>query len=149
KVSGRQVLGGAPDLSYLDGRGDVKYRIDFRRLYSTLLQDWLGFAQTDTATTLGGDFPTLPLFGAPAPGSVEVDAPAMALAIESNVPNPSTSRTTISYVMPQRSHARMTLSTMEGRRVTTLLDDVVDAGRHDLVLNTGSLPSGEYECLLE
>lgn len=61
-VIGGQVLGGNPDLVNLDDRGDVQFTVDFRRIYSTLLQNWLGLGATDTATTLGGSFETLPCF---------------------------------------------------------------------------------------
>jgi len=44
-------------LSDLD-LGDLKYATDFRSVYSTLLQGWLG---TGPEQVVGGTFPTLPL----------------------------------------------------------------------------------------
>lgn len=46
------------DLSKLDD-GDVPYEIDFRRIYATLIDDWL---QADSQEILGERFQTLPLF---------------------------------------------------------------------------------------
>lgn len=43
------VLNAAPDLSKLDN-GDLKYRIDFREVYATVLEKWL---QTDNMKVLG------------------------------------------------------------------------------------------------
>lgn len=40
-----------PDLVNLDGNGDIKYEIDFRRIYASLLEDWL---QVDYKAVLGG-----------------------------------------------------------------------------------------------
>ena len=44
-VAGTQVVGGLvgkhPSLSDLTD-GDIKYHTDFRRVYATLLDDWLG-----------------------------------------------------------------------------------------------------------
>jgi uncharacterized protein (DUF1501 family) len=52
------LLGKAPDLQDLDD-GDVKFSIDFRRLYASLLDDWL---QIDSTAVLGQRYETLPLF---------------------------------------------------------------------------------------
>ncbi len=52
------LLGKAPDLQDLDD-GDVKFSIDFRRLYASLLDDWL---QINSTAVLGQRYETLPLF---------------------------------------------------------------------------------------
>jgi uncharacterized protein (DUF1501 family) len=51
------VLGNHPSLTNLD-QGDLKYLIDFRSVYATIVQDWL---QTPSKPILGGQFDTLPL----------------------------------------------------------------------------------------
>jgi uncharacterized protein (DUF1501 family) len=60
-VAGPSVKGGPvgdhPRLDDLDS-GDLKYAIDFRRVYATLLDDWLG---VDSRAVLNGQFPHLPL----------------------------------------------------------------------------------------
>jgi uncharacterized protein (DUF1501 family) len=60
-VAGPAVKGGAvgehPKLDDLDS-GDLKYPIDFRRVYATLLDQWLG---VDSQAVLGGKFEHLPL----------------------------------------------------------------------------------------
>ena len=62
-VVGKPVKGGLygeqPSLtSTIDG-GNLKYTVDFRSVYQTLIRDWL---QADPASVLGGSFPELPLF---------------------------------------------------------------------------------------
>jgi uncharacterized protein (DUF1501 family) len=49
------VINPAPNLSDLD-EGDLKYSIDFRSIYATLLRDWL---KTDDVAILGRKFETL------------------------------------------------------------------------------------------
>jgi len=60
-VAGPSVKGGPvgdyPKLDDLDS-GDLKYPIDFRRVYATLLDEWLG---VESQTVLGGKFEHLPL----------------------------------------------------------------------------------------
>lgn len=55
-VSGLQ--GTAPDLSQLE-EGDLPMKTDFRQVYATLLEDWLGIRSQEV---LHGDFEKLPLF---------------------------------------------------------------------------------------
>ena len=63
-VYGTPVTGGIygkhPSLTDLD-QGDLKMIVDFRRVYSTVLQDWLG---VDPGKALRGDWEPLPLFRA-------------------------------------------------------------------------------------
>jgi uncharacterized protein (DUF1501 family) len=60
-LAGHAVRGGlvgkTPSLLDLDG-GDLKMGIDFRQVYATLLEDWLGLG---ARTALAGDFSRLPL----------------------------------------------------------------------------------------
>jgi uncharacterized protein (DUF1501 family) len=49
------LLNAMPDLTDLD-EGDIKYQVDFRQVYATLLQKWLN---TDAGTVLGGQFDPL------------------------------------------------------------------------------------------
>jgi uncharacterized protein (DUF1501 family) len=60
-VAGPAVKGGPvgdhPKLDDLDS-GDLRYPIDFRRVYATLLDQWLGI---DSRAVLGGKFEHLPL----------------------------------------------------------------------------------------
>lgn len=49
-----------PSLTDLDGNGDLQFTIDFRRIYATLLKDWLG---TEPGAVLGGRFDKLPVVG--------------------------------------------------------------------------------------
>ena len=46
------------DRSHLDNIGDPRYRIDFRSVYATILQQWF---KTEPAKILGHPFPTFPL----------------------------------------------------------------------------------------
>ena len=51
--------GEAPDWSSLNADGNVKHTIDFRRVYASIMQDWMG---ADSAGLLNGRFDTLPVF---------------------------------------------------------------------------------------
>jgi uncharacterized protein (DUF1501 family) len=56
------LVGTAPSLLELDEKhGDLKAGIDFRQVYATVLEDWLGLS---AKAALGGTFERLPLFRA-------------------------------------------------------------------------------------
>ena len=60
---GAPVRGGhygrPPDWTRLNAEGNVRHTVDFRRVYATVMQDWMG---ADSATLLNGRFETLPVF---------------------------------------------------------------------------------------
>jgi uncharacterized protein (DUF1501 family) len=51
------VIGRHPSLTNLD-QGDLRYGVDFRSVYASILQNWLG---TPSKPILGDQFSTLPL----------------------------------------------------------------------------------------
>ena len=60
---GQPVKGGhygqAPDFTRLNAEGNVNPTVDFRRVYATVMQQWMG---ADSAALLNGKFETLPVF---------------------------------------------------------------------------------------
>jgi uncharacterized protein (DUF1501 family) len=53
------LYGGYPDLTSLDSNGNMKFTTDFRSLYATVLDRWLGQATSTTDTLLGTSYPRL------------------------------------------------------------------------------------------
>ncbi len=56
KLRKKGFLNGPPDLTDLDAEGDIKYKVDFRQVYSTLLNDWM---HADANTILGKQYSSL------------------------------------------------------------------------------------------
>ncbi len=50
-----------------------------------------------------------------------------------NYPNPFNPKTSISFDLPESQFVKLTIFGADGRRVTTLLDEQVAAGRHEAV----------------
>ena len=63
-VIGKPVRGGhygkSPLLTDLDENGNMKYTTDFRQVYASLIEGWLGYA--DSKSLLSGQFKPFPLF---------------------------------------------------------------------------------------
>lgn len=64
-VIGKSVKAGLygkhPSLTDLDSNGDLKMTTDFRRVYATMIDEWMGYK--DTKAILKGDYQTLGIFG--------------------------------------------------------------------------------------
>ncbi len=148
-VKGAQVLGGVTNLTDLDLRGDVKFSVDFRQIYASVLQDWLGFAHADTDTILGGSFSRLPLFDNPSGVRDENRAGMAGYALEQIAPNPVRTEATIAFAVPAAARVRLSVTASDGREVATLIDRTVDAGAHRVRFDARALPSGTYLYRLE
>jgi len=149
-VLGGNLLGGAPNLVDLDNRGDIQFMHDFRQVYASALQDWLGFSRSDTAGILGGEFEKLPLFMAPTVGVLdETQARFAGYALEQNTPNPVAATTTITFRIPRQSDVRLRITTSDGRQMTSLVERTLDAGEHRIQFDASRLGSGGYLYTLE
>ena len=57
--SGGELLDAAFGVEALDRNGNMKYTVDFRSLYATVLERWLGQDSAATDTMLGATYPRL------------------------------------------------------------------------------------------
>jgi hypothetical protein len=65
-------------------------------------------------------------------------------ALNQNYPNPFNPNTTLVFELPEPAHTSIEVFSALGRRVATLIDEVVPAGRHRVVFNAADMPSGRY-----
>lgn len=77
-----------------------------------------------------------------------VDA-ARNAAFISVLPNPVSGRGTVALGLAERAHVTMRLYDPLGREVVSMMDDNLDAGRHDIVLRTAGLAKGIYRLRLD
>lgn len=75
---------------------------------------------------------------------VKVTVPVASIDLLPNQPNPFNPVTTIRFVLPHRMHVAISVHDVAGRVVAVLLDDVRDAGVHELTWNATGLASGVY-----
>lgn len=147
-VMGDAVKGGfygeMPSLTALDSRGNLVHATDFRSVYATLLQNWLGVAATTVDTVLGQPFERLDFIDDGSSGvSTETATPA-AFALHQNYPNPFAGATTIRFVLDEADAVQLTVLDVSGKEVQRLADRAFAAGEHTVTFNSGSLASGVY-----
>ena len=64
-------------------------------------------------------------------------------------PNPFNSSTSILFNLPRTSKVSITLTDLTGRRIVSLLEDRLTAGRHRLTWDAKDYPAGVYLCRME
>ena len=72
-----------------------------------------------------------------------VDSP-QAFGLSQNYPNPFNPQTTIRYELPADSKVTLTIYTVTGQRVATLVDKSQPAGRHEVVWDASDFANGVY-----
>jgi hypothetical protein len=74
---------------------------------------------------------------------VNRDAPST-FALEQNYPNPFNPSTTIRYSVPVRTHVSLSVYNTLGQQIALLVDEIQDAGNHEVRFVAWSIASGAY-----
>ena len=160
-VMGKNVLpgliGGVPDLS-----GDnLPYDLDFRTVYATIMEHWLGLDNGSTQSVLGGSFDYQPFVAynpvesppgseePPQPTNTERDNMPQSFQLEQNYPNPFNPTTTIQFELAASSFVSLRVFDLSGRLVDTLVSKTLTAGSHTVSFDAQNLSSGIYLYRLE
>ncbi len=62
-LNGNGSIGGLPDMQDLDQAGNMKFTVDFRSIYATVLNYWLCLDDDLVNSVLGGDYPRMDSLG--------------------------------------------------------------------------------------
>lgn len=62
----------------------------------------------------------------------------------SNYPNPFNPSTEIRFTLPEASHVSLVVYDVQGREISTLVDEQLGAGEHATTFNAANLPTGTY-----
>lgn len=71
------------------------------------------------------------------------DVPTI-FALEQNFPNPFNPSTKIRFSLAEKTHAKIIISDILGRVITTLVDDNLTTGTYNIDFDASNLPSGVY-----
>ena len=74
---------------------------------------------------------------------IRIDFPT-SIQLDQNYPNPFNSKTSIRYHVPEKSLVKLIIFDITGRKISTLINSVKDAGSHTFIYETSTLASGVY-----
>ena len=151
------LWGPPPDLGDLDGRGNLRFAVDFRRIYADILQNWFGGDPALTADILGAPFDPLGLVsplpgrdgGTAAPTAVGEGQRPLRLSLEQNYPNPFNPTTYIEYALDAPARVVLKVYNAIGQEIARPVDRHQAAGRYRVRFEAGDRPSGTYTYLLQ
>lgn len=143
-VIGAQVRGGIigsdPDLSDLDGVGNLRMEFDFRQVYATMLGGWLGASGNEMNAALFRSFEQLPIFRRSA-SDVPGTPGAVPLPPGAPFPNPATDRVTIRL---QEGMSETGILIVSDGRGVEVLRRPVRPGERFIRIDVGEFPAGQY-----
>ncbi len=137
------LYGDHANLTDLDNSGDPIYSIDYRSIYTTILNNWFELEVDDTETVLQGEFQDLG-FVNKLPVGTETSRKPSTFSLHQNYPNPFNPTTNISFVLAQSEPVTLRVFDARGALVQTLVNRTLPAGEHTITFDAGSLPSGVY-----
>lgn len=77
-------------------------------------------------------------------GMVEVTNQKQQSYLSQNIPNPFENSTEISYYLPKRGHATLSIYNASGCKIATLVNATQNEGKQSVVFNAQHLPQGVY-----
>lgn len=136
-------IGHDPNLTDLEGRGNIKMQHDFRQVYASVLGQWFGASEAEiTPGSLPRHFDQLPIFK-PLPSSAPIaDRERVSFRLGQNYPNPAINATVIpiSGVLGVAG-GRLSVYTSAGSLVH---EQSVAAGNNAVTVDTRALAPGSY-----
>lgn len=134
------IVGSNPDLKLVDSNGDLKFKYDYRQVYSTILRDHLGLDNVRTANIFNATFERLPLYknsieGLPEQNTMELLVPW---------PNPIRETALIQYGIFVETDILLAVYDMQGRLMQTLFEGKRAVGSYAVSFEASLFASGHY-----
>ncbi len=137
------IIGESPELpqnpSFQDG---VPMQFDFRSIYGSILMDWFGVDQSEIRQILFEDFQYIPIIKSCNQTTANQNIEIETIEI-SSYPNPCTNWMTISFES-KGEHIRLSLFDALGQELKVITNQHLQAGNHNIKIETSSLSSGNY-----
>lgn len=143
-IDGNGFFGEEPDLINLVGPGNIPTGLDFRRIYTTLLQDWLCMDPQVVDAVMGQEFDRIPGIVHACTPSIGSNNTAVLLGHQ---PNPDQAGATLlKYAILTGGVARMQIMNHAGQPLVTLFNAYHEAGSYKISFRPGDygLPGGQY-----
>lgn len=127
-VNGNGFVGDDVNLADLDFIGNLKHKIDFRDVYTTVLQDWLCVSELTSDTILGGEYSKLALgFDCTSVGINEIKTVQKYHQLRYN-----NSSAFIFLNLPESSNVQLEVYDFMGKKVVSTNNEYYSKGLHTM-----------------
>jgi hypothetical protein len=113
------------------------------KIHSVVGQQFVGTVMYNDLQVISG-FLADTLFGGTLVSVVDDTELPKTFSLEQNYPNPFNPSTKIKFAIPSESHVTLTIYDILGQEVTTLVNEVVQPGYHEILFVGSRLSSGVY-----
>ncbi|MEM1325562.1 MAG: DUF1501 domain-containing protein [Bacteroidota bacterium] len=143
-LNGSMIQGGRPDLNDLDQNDNIKYDVDFRDIYATILDYWLCIPSDTVDQVIGRVSPRLNLGFDCQPTSVT--SLGATQPFRHRVLTESSSEIILKYELPSTAQVRVDVVDVMGRSIQTLQNGRQVPGQHQLRFSAHEhrIPNGQY-----
>ncbi len=143
-------IGDPPDLKDLDVIGNLKFDVDFRQIYATVLENWLCIDGQQVNQIMGDNFERLPGLGLKCSPMTAVNdcfsqkGPSLKIVRYSE-------QFRITFELPKAEKIRLSLYDFSGKRILELKNGYFSAGKHqvDFYPSKTNIIPGQYICTLQ
>lgn len=138
------VWGNNPDLNDLDN-GNLRFTVDYRQVYASVLKDWFGASDEEMLATRFGDWTNqrLDLFeGANSLGDILPEGTYSKLY--SCYPNPVSSNTVFSFYLHRKQSFALNIYSGNGKLLKQIAQGEYLRGKHEITANLSDFPAGRY-----
>lgn len=153
KVQGG-ILGDSPNIpATVTDEDNVPMQIDFRSVYSSVLQDWMCVPAQELNGMLLRNYQALPLLQQNACRQCTIDGnrpvyQQSGISLISNLPNPFVTSTSITYTT-QGMHTMVQVMNNSGKVIKVLVDKVMRPGTYTVSFDSINYPPGTYYLRLQ
>ncbi len=140
-LNGNGFVGELPDLQDVDEVGNLKFDVDFRQVYATVLEDWLCVDTETVDSVLGGNYDRLADLGLTCNTITSVDALRNDLRHRAIY---QTDGILIEYTLPQAQMVSIDIHNVMGQKVLTLFRGAQLNGQHQVLFSNQGMAKGIY-----
>ena len=144
-------IGAFPDLQNPDIYGNLQFETDFRAIYATVLEGWLGVEGAVIDNLMGRRFDRIDALGLNCSTSTPIDPNLSGVFSHQALYNRPAGELVIRYHLPSTSPVKIDLIDMKGQVVRPIWNDRMPIGNHEVKIPYRSwrIPAGVYVYRIE
>lgn len=149
-LNGNGQTGGLPDLNDVDDNFNLKFQVDFRSVYTTILSNWLCIAPGLVDQVMGQSFASMEDLGLYCQGTTGTNSPGQAASLNMNA-YLSGGEMVVDYQLPAAARVGIHFFDVAGRKLSSPFQGRENAGAqlHRFSLSNIGWASGVYVVSLE